>query len=139
MFIYGPRQWANAGYKSVIVKNFERMLSGKCPVVCGDGRQTLDYLYVSDAATATIRAVSKAKSGEIYNVGSGVERDVLSLTKTMAGIANWTGDIMYESPDWTAGSYRVADISKARGDLDWTPRISLDEGLLRTFEWMKEG
>jgi UDP-glucose 4-epimerase len=137
MFIYGPRQWANAGYKSVIVKNFERMLERRPPVIFGDGRQALDYLYVSDAVAATIRAATVSTNGEVYNVGSGVGQDVRSLTSTMATIAGWNGEFVSEPPDWTAGSCRVADVSKVHRDFGWKPSVSLEEGLQRTFDWMR--
>ena len=53
-FVYGPRQFAGTGYKSVIVKSLERLLAGQAPVVYGDGKQTLDYVYVDDAVEATV-------------------------------------------------------------------------------------
>jgi UDP-glucose 4-epimerase len=48
LFAYGPKQFARQGYKSVIVKNFERLLAGEPPVINGDGRQVLDYVFVDD-------------------------------------------------------------------------------------------
>lgn len=137
MFIYGPRQWSNVGYKSVIVKNFQRMLSGLPPVVYGDGRQILDYLFVSDAVDATIRAAELATPGALFNVGSGTGGNILSLTQLMASIANWSGDITFEAPDCTQGSCRVADISKIRAELGWEPRVSLEGGLRQTFSWIQ--
>ena len=53
-FIYGPRQYAEGGYKSVIVSNFERLLRGEAPTVYGDGEQALDYVYIDDAIRALL-------------------------------------------------------------------------------------
>ena len=55
-FIYGPKQYAGLGYKSVILKNFERILTNCRPVIYGDGLQALDYVYVDDAVQATLLA-----------------------------------------------------------------------------------
>src|ERR1044071_2888380 len=59
-FVYGPRQFAGMGYKSVIMKNFERIIAGEPPVIFGDGKQTLDYVFVDDVVDATVRAMEDA-------------------------------------------------------------------------------
>jgi UDP-glucose 4-epimerase len=138
LFVFGPRQWANAGYKSVIVKNFERMLAGKSPVILGDGGQVLDYIYVDDAVEATIQAMTHATNGALFNVGTGRRSDILSLTKTMMSVADFSGAPSFEPPDWTAGSSRVADISRIGNEIGWRPAHSLEEGLARTFSWLKD-
>ncbi len=137
LFVYGPRQWGNAGYKSVIVKNFERLLHGKSPIVFGDGSQTLDYIYVSDAVEATILALMSAANGTILNVGSGEGTTILNLTKSMLATSGSDSPIQYEAPDWTHGSHRVGDISRIRHSLDWSPKISLQEGLRKTYDWLR--
>ena len=57
-FVYGPRQLAGLGYKSVIVKNFERIARGEAPIVFGDGEQELDYTYVDDVVDASLMALA---------------------------------------------------------------------------------
>lgn len=138
LFVYGPRQWANAGYKSVIVKNFERMLRGEAPVVFGDGQQALDYIYVSDAIEGTLHTMTHAKNGALFNVGSGVATSVLTLTDVMKKVAGCDVPASFDAPDWTAGSYRVGEIDKIKNELGWEPVVSLEEGLRTTFAWMKE-
>ena len=70
-FVYGPRQFAGMGYRSVIVKNFERMRAGQPPIIFGDGSQRLDYVYVDDVVEATLRCMESPGSGRVLNVGSG--------------------------------------------------------------------
>ena len=137
LFVYGPKQFAGMGYKSVILKNFERLLQGERPILFGDGKQSLDYIYVDDAVEATIRAMERGITGEVLNVGRGEEISVERLIKTMCDVSRRPFDPIYEAADWTAGTRRVGDISKARSLLDWTPEVSLHEGLARTAEWMK--
>lgn len=136
LFVYGPRQFAGMGYKSVIVKNFERLLAGTAPIVYGDGTQALDYVFVDDAVAATIRALEAEISGEVFNVGSGVPTTVNALVDLMLSVARRDVPKRYEPADWTAGSSRVGNINKARKILGWAPRIALRDGLAQTFEWM---
>jgi UDP-glucose 4-epimerase len=138
LFVYGPRQWANAGYKSVIVKNFERMLRGDSPVIYGDGSQALDYIYVDDAVNATITTMLKAPNAAVFNVGSGDPRDIASLTSLMITVADFKGAPKFEAPDWTSGTYRVADRSKIQREIGWEPSVPIGVGLLRTYSWLKE-
>jgi UDP-glucose 4-epimerase len=137
LFVYGPKQFAGMGYKSVILKNFERLLRGERPIIFGDGKQSLDYIYVDDAVEATVCAMERDLNGEVINVGRGEDISVERLVKTMCEVTGRPFDPIYEACDWTAGTRRVGDISKARAVLDWTPNISLQEGLAKTVEWMK--
>jgi UDP-glucose 4-epimerase len=137
LFVYGPKQFAGMGYKSVIVKNFERMLRGEPAVVYGDGRQTLDYVYVDDAVEATIAAMELNRAGEVFNVGSGEGTSVRALIDLMREVAGSDRSIQHDPPDWTAGTCRVGNVTKARRVLGWEPRVSLREGLQRTYRWMQ--
>ncbi len=138
LFVYGPRQWANAGYKSVIVKNFERMMAGEQPLILGSGTQALDYIYVSDAVQATIKALTEGANQAVYNIGSGRATDIRTLTSEMIDVAGWRGATAHGPADWTEGSHRVGDISKITRELGWEPQVSLREGLQRTLAWMRE-
>lgn len=137
LFVYGPKQFAGMGYKSVILKNFERLLAGQRPILFGDGKQSLDYIYVDDAVEATIRAMETGPHGEVMNVGRGDEVTVERLITTMCSVTGQPFDPIYEPADWTAGTRRVGDISKAMSLLDWKPKVDLHEGLARTAAWME--
>jgi UDP-glucose 4-epimerase len=137
LFVYGPRQFAGMGYKSVIVKNFERLLAGERPTVYGDGQQSLDYVFVDDAVEATIAALESDVSGEVFNVGTGNATTVDQLIDLMIRLSGRAAAKQFEPPDWTAGSHRVGDISKIRRLLGWAPRTSLADGLAQTFAWME--
>jgi UDP-glucose 4-epimerase len=137
-FVYGPRQHAGLGYKSVIVRNYERLLRGEPPAVHGDGSQALDYVYVDDAVEAALRALRAAPSGAVYNVGSGAGTTINDLVDRMMRAAGRRLPCAYLPADETAGSRRVADLARIEAALGWRPGISLDEGLTRTWRWMRE-
>ncbi|MCA9596606.1 MAG: NAD-dependent epimerase/dehydratase family protein [Myxococcales bacterium] len=138
LFVYGPKQFAGMGYKSVIVKNFERLLAGQPPTVYGDGSQTLDYVYVDDVVDATIAAMEQGVSKEVLNVGSGNATSVAMLIDRMIAVSGKQVEKQFEPPDWTAGTTRVGNVDKIARVLGWKARTSLDEGLARTFAWISE-
>jgi UDP-glucose 4-epimerase len=137
-FVYGPRQHAGLGYKSVIVRNYERLLRGQPPTVCGDGSQALDYVYVDDAVEAALRALRSSPAGAVYNVGSGAGTTIDDLTERMMRAAGRRLPKSYLPADETAGSCRVADTLRIESELGWRAGVSLDEGLSRTWRWMRE-
>jgi UDP-glucose 4-epimerase len=136
-FVYGPRQFAGTGYKSVIVKNFERIRAGQPPVIFGDGSQRLDYVFVDDVVDAMLRCMLAPESGRLLNLGSGVGTSIRELTGAMLEVAGSRLKPVHEPPDWTAGSSRVADISAVRAALAWTPRTPLPDGLRATWSWIQ--
>jgi UDP-glucose 4-epimerase len=136
-FVYGPRQFAGMGYRSVIVKNFERILAGERPVIVGDGRQTLDYIFVDDAVDATVLAMAGAPSGETLNVGSGIPTSINELTAAMLAVAESSLEPVHVEPDATAGSYRVAGAARIASVLGWSARTALADGLRTTLGWMQ--
>jgi UDP-glucose 4-epimerase len=139
LFIYGPKQFAGMGYKSVIVKSFEHLLAGNPPVVYGDGTQALDYVYVDDCVEATIRAMEHESSGEVFNIASGVATPVKTLIDTIVAVSGSKLEPEHGPADWTAGSERFGDPSKAARVLGWHATTPLEEGLRATLAWVKAG
>lgn len=135
-FVYGPKQFAGQGYKSVIVKSSELLLAGKQPVIFGDGEQVLDYIYVDDVIDATIRALAPEVNGEIFNIGSGVGTSVNRLVDVLTTESGRKTSKAYEPADWTAGTSRVGDVNKARERLGFVAKTSLEQGLSLTYRWI---
>lgn len=136
-FVYGPRQFAGTGYKSVIVKSFERLLSGSAPIVNGDGQQALDYIFVDDAVDATCRALESPVSGELFNVGSGVATSVRDLVAAITRVSGKPAGVEAGPADWTAGSSRVGNVAKIRDSLGFVATTSLEQGLTATLRWLE--
>ncbi len=135
-FVYGPRQYAGLGYKSVIVKNFERLLNGQKPVVYGDGNQALDYIYVDDVVSALLLTMTGDDKFKVFNVGSGSAVSINHLTKLMMEVAGVKTECEYGPADFTAGSLRVANTMRFDRHFGIQKRVPLSDGLRRTFEWM---
>jgi UDP-glucose 4-epimerase len=133
-FVYGPRQLAAGGYPSVIVRNFERIRRGEAPVVNGDGRQRLDYVFVEDCVDALVRLGSGEYHGLTVNVASGTAVSVRDLTQAMLGVCGSSLKPVEGPADWTAGSRREGAAGLAAERLGWTAKTPLDEGLRRVWE-----
>lgn len=131
-FIYGPNQFAEGGYKSVIVSNFERIREGIPATITGDGKQILDYLYIDDCVEA-LQLLGEAHQSDIFNISSGEGQSILELTKIMLQVSH--GDkFEFVEPDWTKGTIRIGSNKKLQKQLGWKPKVSIKDGLSRTWK-----
>lgn len=135
-FIYGPHQYAEGGYKSVIMTNFERMLAGQPPLILGDGKQSLDYVYVEDCVTALMKLAVSDVEHRIVNVASGRATSIVDLTNLMLTVAGNEIAPVFGPPDWTAGSVRAGDPTGMRDSFGWSAEISFEVGLAKVYDWM---
>ncbi|MBI5061698.1 MAG: NAD-dependent epimerase/dehydratase family protein [Candidatus Aenigmarchaeota archaeon] len=113
--VYGPRQSPDSEYSGVISKFIKIMARGERPVIYGDGKQTRDFVYISDVVDANLHEIVSTINeilGTSLEAGYDLER---------------TGDIRRS----------VADISKARTLLGFEPKCGLKEGLVKTIEWFR--
>ena len=131
MFVYGPNQDEKHGYPSMIKKNMQRILQDAAPIINGDGKQVLDYIFIDDVVEATILCMNEQVNGETLNIGSGNPYSVNEIVHAMLKITE--KDISPENApsDWTDGTWRVASIQKIKGVLNWSPTVSLEAGLKR--------
>jgi UDP-glucose 4-epimerase len=130
-FIYGERQYANGGYKSVIIRNFERLRDGLPALINGNGEQVLDYLYIRDCVDALI-LLGDNPINDVVNVSSGFPLTINALIHKMGEIAG-IHQVSYAESDWTHGTHRVGSNLKICDLTGWIPKTTLDEGLLRTW------
>jgi UDP-glucose 4-epimerase len=130
--VYGPRQ-DPLGEAGVIAIFCGLLREGGQPTVFGDGLQTRDYIFVADVVAAMLAAAASSASGPI-NVGTGIETDVLTLVRELAGL----GGVPFEpqfAPPRTGEVQRVTvDPARAEAELGWRPRTSVHEGLALTLQ-----
>jgi UDP-glucose 4-epimerase len=128
--VYGPRQDPH-GEAGVVAIFFGRLAAGERARIYGDGQQTRDYVYVGDVARATLAA---AGSGDVFNVGSGIETSVVELYELCRRVAG--SDLNPEHAEARLGELQrsVLDVSHADRVLGWRPEVGLGEGLRRTWE-----
>ena len=134
--VYGPRQNFK-GEAGVIAIFIDQLLFGKTPMIHGDGKQTRDFVYVGDVAAANLTALDTPYVGGI-NIGTGVETDLVTLyDKICRQMGSKVAAIHGPAKD---GEQRRSslDCSHARKILNWSPKISLDEGLGRTVAYYRK-
>ena len=112
------------------------MLSGKSPIINGDGFQALDYSFISDIIDGTISAMTLDIHSEVINLGSGKAITINDLTNKMKIVAEYTGETIHTDSDETFGTIRVCDNKKAMKLLSFKPKIDIEEGLKITYDWL---
>jgi nucleoside-diphosphate-sugar epimerase len=106
--------------------------------VWGDGNQSRDLLYVTDAVEALLRLEGKASSTPlVVNIGSGQAVPVKRLVERIIAISEKEIEPLYDSAKPVGPLSRTADISRAKALLGWEPKVPLEEGLQRTFQWVE--
>lgn len=136
--VFGPRQPAGSPYSGVLARFITSMLAGVAPNVFGDGTQSRDFIYVDDVVEANMRAAfvdATKANGSVFNVGRGQRYALLEVYAILSDCLKFK-----DAPGFLparAGDIRhsEADISRAREELRYEPRVSFREGLERTIEW----
>ena len=136
-FVYGPKQFAQGGYKSVIVSNFERLKSGKAPIIRGDGCQALDYVYIDDCVAGLRAMANSTVDKQVTNIASGIPISINRLTEKMIEISKSGANLTREEPDWTEGTSRWGSTDNALSRFNFKCKTPILEGLENTLDWMK--
>jgi UDP-glucose 4-epimerase len=130
--VYGPRQRPDMGFHLFI----RAALTGQPIRLYGDGEQTRDFTYVSDAVAGTVAAGDRGRLGAVYNLGGGSRVSVNDVFALIGRITGRTLDIRRE--DAQKGDMRdtFADTTRARQELGFAPAFSLEAGLSAECAWL---
>ena len=140
--IYGPRQFGieDQGWVAwfIIAAAMRRNIT-----IYGDGKQVRDILYVDDLLNGYDLAIEKidVSAGQVYNMGGGPDNVMSIWAEFGPKLERLIGEsIKVARGDWRPGDQRVfyADITKAEKELGWSPKINVEEGVQKLFDWVKE-
>ncbi len=132
---YGPRQ-NDRSYAGVIPLTINRLMNNEAPVIHGDGKQTRDYLYVTDTANAAIQIYEHTNTrGKVLNIASGREVSIEYLVRSIARYFGYEKRIIYDPVRPGDVKRHIANIYLAEDLLDFKPSVDFDEGLKTTVEW----
>jgi dTDP-L-rhamnose 4-epimerase len=136
--VYGRGQALANPYTGVAAIFSARLLNGHPPVVFEDGRQTRDFVHVSDIVQANLLALETERAEGVFNVGTGRPTSVLRVAEVLGGLL---------APDaepevvgqFRAGDIRhcVADITKIRAELGYEPRVTFEDGMADLVSWVR--
>lgn len=137
--VYGERQALSNPYTGVAAIFASRLLNGQPPLIYEDGRQSRDFVHVSDVVQAVELAIRKPEADyQALNVGTGVATAVHEVAVVLAR------SLGRAIPPKILGTFRagdirhcVADISRITGSLGYRPRVSFETGMVRLTAWLR--
>jgi UDP-glucose 4-epimerase len=135
--VYGPRQ-SSKGEAGVVAIFCEQLLANETPKLFGNGKKTRDYVYVADVAQANVRALEQG-NGQIFNIAFGQPTTDYEIFEAVCNAL----DIKPFEPIYTAKRPGEIDhcylkVDQAKRELNWTPRVSLAEGLQITAAFFRQ-
>tara|TARA_B100000927_G_scaffold288349_1_gene282807 strand:- start:396 stop:1331 length:936 start_codon:yes stop_codon:yes gene_type:complete len=129
---YGPRQHL----EKLIPKTITNILEGKKIPVYGEGENIRDWIYIEDHCEGILNVFNNGKVGEKYNIGGECEVTNNDLVKTIIKMMNASEDLIEYVDDRPGHDLRYSiNNAKIRFELDFSPKHSLEEGLLKTIQW----
>ena len=141
--LYGPRDNFDLETSHVIPamlrKFHEAKLAGAPEVVLwGDGSPTREFFYVEDCAEGILLAAERYESSEPMNLGSGEEIRIADLATMVARLVGYEGRVVWDVTKPNGQPRRRLDVTRARECIGFEARVSLEEGLRRTYAWMRD-
>ena len=131
---YGPKMKIDDGR---VVTNFIfQALNGKDITIYGNGDQTRSFCYIEDTLSGIIKAMD-SESSEVFNIGNPNEITVKKLAEIIIELTNSNSSLKFLELPEDDPMQRKPDISKAKEFLKWSPKIPLEEGLIKTIDWVK--
>jgi UDP-glucose 4-epimerase len=131
---YGPFQVPikNQGLIAAIIS---KALRGEANEIWGDGSVIRDYIFIDDVVDALVAAASDQSEGRVFNIGSGVGRNVREVIAAIEFALGKKLDISWKQGRAADVPASVVAIARARDLMGWQPKISLDSGLVQTIAW----
>ena len=143
--VFGKRQDPHGAYAAVIPKFIQQFLDGEAPTINGDGTNTRDFTHIENVVDATVLAIENTKvdaDNQIYNVAYGSStslNELVSLIKDAIALRKPQATL----PKVSYGPFRkgdiphsLASIDKIKTNLDYSPSVSIKEGIQKTVDWI---
>jgi len=128
-----------SGYAAAIPTFIQAGLSGRQPLIFGDGLQTRDFVYVENVVAANVQAaLAEGVGGGVFNVAGGQGISLLDLLRDLESALGIRFDPEFRPARAGEVRHSLADISRARHGLGYEPEIALATGLRRTVEAARE-
>ena len=136
--VYGPRMDVEGKYTEVLVRWVQRINQGIPPLVLGDGKTSMDFIYIEDLARANVLGLKSDATDEVFHIASGVETSLNELAYTTMKVMGAPADMVPEyGPERkvNAVSRRLSSTEKAERLLGFKAEVSLEEGVRRFVTW----
>ena len=130
--VYGPRQRPDMAFQRFLTAARD----GSTITVYGDGEQTRDFTFVSDIVAANLAAAGRGHPGRVYNIGGGSRVTLNHVLELIQSVTGKAVTIRREPEQKGDMRHTYADTSAARRDLDFIPRVTLENGLDQQYRWL---
>jgi UDP-glucose 4-epimerase len=134
--VFGPHQNPH-GEAGVVAIFCQKLVKDQKPVICGDGEQTRDFISVRDVVQANLIALDSTCTGT-FNVGTAKETSVNSLTECLLNISGKKISAVYDSPRDGEQRRSVIDYKKFHENFGWQPKVTLEQGLIETYDFFQK-
>lgn len=136
---YGPRDHFDPETSHVIPALIKRVFDGEDPVVVwGSGRQTRAFLYVEDLARGMIEAIERYPMPDPVNLGTDEEVTVKELVETIVRLSGRSPKVVFDTTKPDGSPRRNSNNTKARENIGFVAKMTLEEGLKKTVDWYKK-
>jgi len=136
---YGPRDHFDPKKSHVIPAIIRRIFDGENPlVVWGDGEQTRAFVYVTDVARGMLLATEKYPKADPINIGTDEEIKIKGLVNLILELSSRKPKVVFDTSKPAGQPRRNADITKAKKLIGYEPKVSLKDGLKKTYKWKEE-
>lgn len=130
---YGPRMRANDGR---VIPNFvSEALAGEPITIYGDGNQTRSFCYIDDMVNGIVSVMNAEKFSGPVNLGNPKETTILELAEMIVKLTASKSEIVHNPLPQDDPKIRQPDITKARAELGFDPKVDLESGLKKTIEY----
>jgi UDP-glucose 4-epimerase len=134
--VFGPRQDPLSQYAAVIPNFITALMNGAQPVVFGDGEQSRDFTFVGNVVDGNLLAMTaEGVAGKAYNLAAGDRTTLNELLGYLGSLVGREPGARYEAARLGDVRHSQADISAAKRDLGYSPKVSVQEGLRLTLDW----
>jgi len=138
--VFGPKQNPKGPYAAVIPLFIKAFMDLQSPIINGNGENSRDFTYVSNvvqANTLSLFTNNEAAINQVYNIGYGRQTSLLQLAGYLKKISMSAVEPIHAPERRGDVKHSLADITKAKKLLGYDPKVSVEEGLERTFEWYR--
>lgn len=136
--VYGPRMDTVGVYTEVLIRWMNRITAGEPPLIFGDGKQTMDFIYATDIARANVLAAQSDATDEVFNIASATETSLNDLAAALVEVMGAELEPEY-GPERSVNPVprRLADVTAARDRLGFEAQVDLHAGLRELVAWWR--
>lgn len=132
---YGPWQYPEKLIPVIIIN----AVNNKKVPVYGKGLNIREWLFVTDCAEAVFKIIKKGRTGEIYNIGSGIEKRNIDVVRTVLKLLGKSDELIEFVKDRPGHDFRYSlNSNKIKKEIGWKSRTDFNEGIEKTVRWYVE-